>query len=91
MSKLCNENGDLGFKHLFFANCLKVELIHEANPMIIVFAHVVRSSPLFKTKRISSEETMFATGKTIGLAEWIIDDTCLVSLVLGEDEKVGRP
>ena len=22
---------------------------------------------------------MFATGETVGLAEWIIDDTCLVS------------
>ena len=23
-------------------------------------------------------KTMFATGETVGLAEWIIDDTCLV-------------
>ena len=23
---------------------------------------------------------MFATGETVGLAEWIIDDTCLVSI-----------
>ena len=23
---------------------------------------------------------MFATGETVGLAEWIIDDTCLVLL-----------
>ena len=37
----------------------------------------VRASPLFKTKQISSE-TMFATGETVGLAEWIIDDSCLV-------------
>ena len=29
-----------------------------------------RSSPLFKSKR------MFTTGETVGLAEWIIDDTC---------------
>ena len=25
---------------------------------------------------------MFATGETVSLAEWIIDDTCLVLLVL---------
>ena len=24
---------------------------------------------------------MFATGETVGLAEWIIDDACLVNLV----------
>ena len=30
---------------------------------------------------------MFATGVTMGLAEWIIDDTCLVS---HDFEKSGR-
>ena len=25
---------------------------------------------------------MFATGETVGLAEWIIDDTCLVKIYL---------
>ena len=25
---------------------------------------------------------MFATGETVGLAEWIIDDTCLVVIVI---------
>ena len=24
---------------------------------------------------------MFATGETVGLAEWIIDDTCLVDVI----------
>ena len=24
-------------------------------------------------------KTMFATGEAVGLAEWIIDDTCLIS------------
>ena len=40
-------------------------LIHEADPqsrprpvVIIVFAHVVRPSPLFKTKQISSENNV---------------------------------
>ena len=27
-------------------------------------------------------KTMFATGRTVGLAKWIIDDTCLVSINL---------
>ena len=50
-------------------------LIHEADPqslpiVIVVFAHVVRPSVhKFQVK------TMFATSETLGLAEWIIDDT----------------
>ena len=57
-------------------------LSHEADPqswpvVIIVFAHVVRKSvrpsvPTFQNK------TNFATGETVGLAEWIIEDTCVV-------------
>ena len=63
------------------------QLIHSANPKsrpvgIIVFAHVVRPSdrpsPLFKSRKTKQQKTMFATGVTMGLAEWIIDDTCLV-------------
>ena len=27
---------------------------------------------------------MFATGETVGLAEWIIDDTCLVTFILDD-------
>ena len=27
---------------------------------------------------------MIATGETVGLAEWIIDDTCLVLIELGD-------
>ena len=27
---------------------------------------------------------MFATGETVGLAEWIIDDTCLVLIKLNK-------
>ena len=46
---------------------------------IIVFAHVVRPSPLFKSRKTKQQKTMFATGVTMGLAEWIIDDTCLLS------------
>ena len=41
------------------------------------FAHIVCPSvPTFQNKA----KTMFATGETVGLAEWIIDDTCLVSI-----------
>ena len=68
--------------------CSQVKLIHEADPqsrpvMIIVIAHVrpsVYPSPLFKTKQISSESND-ATGETVGLAEWIMDNTCLVRLM----------
>ena len=75
-----------------FSRAIVPVLIHEANPqsrpvVIIVSAHVVRSSvrpsvrpsiPTFhKTKQFQAK-TMFATGETVGPAEWIIDDTCLV-------------
>ena len=61
-------------------------LIHSANPQsrpvgIIVFAHVVRSyvstsvRPHFSKQNQFQAKTMFATGETVGLAEWIIDDT----------------
>ena len=36
--------------------------------------HFSKSS---ETKKV---KTMFAAGETVGLAEWIIDDTCLVPL-----------
>ena len=35
-------------------------------------------SQLFKSSKTKQQKTMFATGVTVGLAEWIIDDTCLV-------------
>ena len=64
-----------------------MKLIHEADPqsllvVIIVSAHVVhpsvRPSPLFTKQNKFQANTMFATDETVGLAEWIIDDTCLV-------------
>ena len=62
------------------------KLIHSANPKsrpvgIIVFAHVVRPSKHFKSIKTKQQKTMFATGVTMGLAEWIIDDTCLVCVI----------
>ena len=38
----------------------------------------VRPSLLFKSRKTKQQKTMFTTGLTMGLAEWIIDDTCLV-------------
>ena len=39
----------------------------------------VRPSPLSK-QYIFQTKTMFATGETVSLAEWIIDDTSLVCI-----------
>ena len=60
-------------------------LIHSANPQsrpveIIVFTHVVRLSLFFKKLAKQKKFQVIATGKTVGLAEWIIDDICLVSV-----------
>ena len=70
-----------------------VIFIRSADPqsrlvVIIIFAHVVRPfvrpsvrpSPLFKSSTTKQQKIMVATGETVGLAEWIIDDTCLVIL-----------
>ena len=63
-------------------------LIHSANPqsrliVISIFAHAVRlyvrlSITFQNLAKQNKFKTMFATGETVGLAEWIIDDTCLV-------------
>ena len=62
-------------------------LIYLADPqsrpvVIIVFAHVVRPSvPTFPNLAKQNKflaKTMFTTGETVGLAEWIIDDSYLV-------------
>ena len=53
-------------------------MIHEADPQSrpVIFIQLVRPSPLFKQNKILMK-TRFATGETVGLAEWIIDDACL--------------
>ena len=60
-------------------------LIHSANPKSrpegIVFAYVVRLSVRPHFTNLEKQNTMFATGVTMGLAEWIIDDTYLVTFV----------
>ena len=38
----------------------------------------VRPSPLFKSSTTKQQKIMVATGETMGLAEWIIDDICVV-------------
>ena len=62
-------------------------LIHSAYPqsrlvVIIVFTHVIRPSvPTFQNLARQNKfqvKTMFTTGETVDLAEWINDDTCLV-------------
>ena len=74
----------------------KEKLIHSADPqsrpvVIIIFGHVVRPfvrpSPLFKSRKTKQQKTMFATGVTLGLAEWIIDDTCLVSFMFKDQQR----
>ena len=67
--------------------CKEPKLILSADPqslpvVIIVFTHVVRPSvPTFQNLAKQNKfqaKTMFTTGKTVGLAEWIINDICLV-------------
>ena len=48
----------------------------------------VRKSPRSKHNKFQAK-TLFATGETVGLVEWIIDDTCLV--LLSSVRKIFRP
>ena len=54
-------------------------LIREADPQ----SHVIRSyvRPHFSKPNKCQAKTMFATGETVGLVEWIIDDTSLVLIL----------
>ena len=72
-----------------------LQLIHstaqQSRPVvIIVFTHVVRTSdrpyvdPTFQNQAKQNKyqvKTMFTTGEIVGVAEWIIDDTCLVLFI----------
>ena len=53
---------------------------------MIVFTHVLPPSvPTFQNLAKQNKfqlKTMFATSETVGPAEWIIDDTCIVVFVL---------
>ena len=37
----------------------------------------VRTSPLFKSRKRKQQKAMLASGVTMGLTGWIIDDACL--------------
>ena len=50
-------------------------MIHSTNPQPRPEG-IVRPSSLFKSRKTKQQKTMFATGVTVGLTEWIIDDTC---------------
>ena len=57
--------------------------------MIIVSTHVVRPSvrPHFSKSSKTSKfqvKTIITTGETVGLAEWIIDVTCLIAVKLAK-------
>ena len=51
-------------------------LIHEADPPLSLPVVIIVFVPTFQNKL--QAKTMLATGETVGLAEWIIDDICLV-------------
>ena len=42
----------------------------------------VRPSPIFKSRKTKQQKTMFVTGRTMSLAMWIIDNTCLVYIYI---------
>ena len=61
-------------------------LIHEADPLSQPVGIIVTCRPFvrphFSKQNKFQAKTMFAIGNTVGLAEWIIDNTCLVFLFL---------
>ena len=69
-------------------------MIYSANPqsrpvLIIVSAHVVRPYVSFQNLAKQNKfhgKTMFTTGETVDLAEWIIDDSCLISFVIAKKD-----
>ena len=76
-------SASLSYTHTRWKFCQKWTTVTAGR--IIVSAYVVRMyvhphfSNLAKQKQ---QKTMFDTGVTMGLAEWIIDDTCLVYFYL---------
>ena len=50
----------------------------------------VDPSPLFRSRKTKQQKTMFATDVTLGLAEWIIDDTCLPFFLLQDFFRLHR-
>ena len=46
-----------------------------------LFSHMLSVRPQFSKQNKYQLKVMFATGETVGLTEWITDDSCLVSIV----------
>ena len=78
---------------------LQVSYYQEIDPLdrptvragsIIVFAHVVRSYVRPFGAHYSKQNKFKATGETVGLAEWIIDDACLVWIILYHNQKTYK-
>ena len=77
---------------LFYLTLTQVILIHSANPVTAVgslFWHMSSVRPHFSKQNKFQAKTEFATGETASLAEWIIDDTCLVSSKLSQISNYG--
>ena len=55
----------------------KATPVIENNPFLLVSSSIPTFQYLAKQNKVI---TLFATGETVGLAEWIIDDTCLAYL-----------
>ena len=65
-----------------YFQAMKTRPIHSADPqsrpVVIIVFHMSSVRPHFSKQNKFKAKTMFATGETVGLAEWIIDDTFLV-------------
>ena len=60
--------------YIYYKTNMK-KFIHSANPHVVT---ACRNHCFQNLAKQNNVKTMFATGETVGLAEWIIDDTCLV-------------
>ena len=74
-----------------FANCnynFKRTMIHLADPqsLVILFSHMLSVRPYVSTfQNLANQnkfqaKTIFTTGETVSMAEWITYDSCLVLL-----------
>ena len=60
-----------GSDHYFHTEC----------PFVRPFVRSSVRPHFLKSSKQNKQKTMFATGETVGLAEWIIDETCLVIII----------
>ena len=63
-----------------------IRLIHEADPqsrpVVIIRPFVGTSVPTFQNESNIKRKQCFVTGETVGLAEWIIDDTPVMYYII---------